>query len=206
MSTDVDGTESSKQPSSRLRAETTLQCWRYSVYIQCIAFPFIIIDLFIRYKIMTQMTEEFTLYGIAFAMRPFGVEYIRFFPVAPRSSSSWVPPLFVSLQGLVFGYIGDKWGRVYSLRASLFAMMIPTVLYAVLPSYSSIGITSTVLVFVFRVLQGLSCGGEMLSALCVCAVVIVGTVTMTPYPSGPAQWCTFSRRRPKTRRRNSSAI
>jgi len=87
----------------------------------------------------TALLEEFTLYGIAFAMRPFG--------------------------GLVFGYIGDRYGRVYSLRISLFAMMVPTVLYAVLPNYSAIGVTSTVLVFIFRVLQGLSCGGEMSTAL-----------------------------------------
>ena len=67
--------------------------------------------------------------------------------------------------GLIFGYIGDKYGRVYSLRLSLLAMVIPTVLYGLLPNYSSIGITSTILVFVFRIIQGLCVGGEMSTAL-----------------------------------------
>eukprot|EP01084_Bolivina_argentea_P102803 184154_1 len=85
------------------------------------------------------LMQEFTLYGCAFAMRPIG--------------------------GLIFGYIGDKYGRVYSLRLSLLAMIIPTALYGVLPTYSSIGITATVLVFLFRIIQGLCVGGEMSTAL-----------------------------------------
>ena len=82
---------------------------------------------------------EFSLYGIAFAIRPFG--------------------------GLLFGAIGDKYGRVYSLRLSLILMVIPTVLFAVLPNYSTIGVLATILVFVFRIVQGLCVAGEMSTAL-----------------------------------------
>jgi len=85
------------------------------------------------------MLDEFTLYGIAFATRPFG--------------------------GLIFGYIGDRYGRVNALRISLLAMVVPTMLFGLLPTYASIGITATVLIFILRLVQGLCVGGEMSTAL-----------------------------------------
>jgi len=85
------------------------------------------------------MLEEFTLFGLAFVMRPFG--------------------------SLIFGYIGDKFGRVFCLRLSLFTMVIPTVLFGCIPNYSDIGIAATVIVFILRAMQGISVGGETSTAL-----------------------------------------
>merc|ERR1719273_2534341 len=85
------------------------------------------------------MLEEFTLFGLAFVMRPFG--------------------------SLIFGYIGDKYGRVFSLRLSLFLMVIPTVLFGCIPNYVTIGYAATVIVFILRALQGISVGGETSTAL-----------------------------------------
>ena len=67
--------------------------------------------------------------------------------------------------GLLFGYLGDRYGRVYSLRVSLLAMVVPTVLFGVLPGYASLGLAATVLIFLLRVVQGLCVGGEMSTAL-----------------------------------------
>ncbi len=44
-------------------------------------------------------------------------------------------------------------------------MIIPTVLYGFLPTYETIGIAATVFVFIFRITQGISVGGEMSTAL-----------------------------------------
>ena len=44
-------------------------------------------------------------------------------------------------------------------------MVIPTVLFGCIPNYSTIGITSTVIIFILRALQGISVGGETSTAL-----------------------------------------
>jgi len=64
------------------------------------------------------------------------------------------------LGGLVFGRIGDLVGRRRALTLSVFAMALPTVLIAVLPTYQTIGIAAPILLVALRMVQGLSCGGE----------------------------------------------
>ena len=61
---------------------------------------------------------------------------------------------------LVFGYIGDKYGRRASLSASILMMAIPTACIGLLPTYESIGIWAPILLVVIRLLQGASIGGE----------------------------------------------
>ena len=65
--------------------------------------------------------------------------------------------------GMMFGYIGDKYGRLYALRLSLFMMAIPTFLTGILPPYSVLGIFSTILLVILRLIQGISTGGELTS-------------------------------------------
>ena len=69
------------------------------------------------------------------------------------------------LGGALFGYIGDKYSRLTSLRLSIFLMAIPTFLTGLLPTFASIGIASTILLVFFRLLQGVSVGGELTGAL-----------------------------------------
>lgn len=66
---------------------------------------------------------------------------------------------------LIFGVIGDKYGRKIALLGSVLSMSIATLLIGVLPSYESIGISSSVIFLSLRVLQGLSVGGEYGSAM-----------------------------------------
>lgn len=64
------------------------------------------------------------------------------------------------LGALFFGHIGDKKGRKFALTLSIMLMAIPTCLIGILPSYSSIGILSPILLTLFRLLQGFCTGGE----------------------------------------------
>lgn len=65
-----------------------------------------------------------------------------------------------------WGYIGDKKGYSYSLRASLLTMAIPTVLIGLLPTYTDIGIAATLALFVLRFIQGFAAGGELPISAC----------------------------------------
>jgi MHS family proline/betaine transporter-like MFS transporter len=61
--------------------------------------------------------------------------------------------------GIVFGVVGDKFGRRRALVLSIFMMAIPTGCIGLLPTYSQIGIFAPLLLTLIRVLQGLSLGG-----------------------------------------------
>ena len=54
---------------------------------------------------------------------------------------------------LVFGYIGDKYGRRASLSASILMMAIPTACIGLLPTYESIGIWAPILCKISMILM-----------------------------------------------------
>ncbi|QXJ28948.1 hypothetical protein J5U23_01817 [Saccharolobus shibatae B12] len=60
----------------------------------------------------------------------------------------------------IFGHLGDTRGRLTSLTLSISLTVISILGVGLLPTYSSIGITALVLLFVFRLLLGMSLGGE----------------------------------------------
>src|SRR5215475_3578212 len=62
--------------------------------------------------------------------------------------------------GLMFGYIGDRIGRKAALTLSVIAMAVPTFLIGLLPDYAQVGVAASALMVVFRLVQGLSVGGE----------------------------------------------
>ena len=83
--------------------------------------------------------ETFTIFGLAFFMRPIG--------------------------GVLLGYIGDKYGRKRALEISIFLMAFPTFAMGCLPTYDQVGIWAVVLLTLVRLLQGLSVGGQLVSSL-----------------------------------------
>jgi MHS family proline/betaine transporter-like MFS transporter len=83
--------------------------------------------------------KSFVIFGSAFLMRPVG--------------------------GLVIGYIGDKHGRKTALTRSLFMMAIPTTLMGCLPTYEQVGVVSTILLCLCRLVQGISVGGQLPASL-----------------------------------------
>ena len=61
--------------------------------------------------------------------------------------------------GIMFGYIGDRYGRKISIVISILLMSIPTAAIAILPTYESIGIFAPILLTLIRLMQGLALGG-----------------------------------------------
>lgn len=68
--------------------------------------------------------------------------------------------VFRPLGAVLFGYIGDKYGRRISLVIAILMMAIPTGCIGLLPTYAQIGIWAPVLLTIIRIFQGLSLGGE----------------------------------------------
>ncbi|AEA63049.1 Major facilitator transporter [Burkholderia gladioli] len=64
------------------------------------------------------------------------------------------------LGGLLFGYLGDRYGRKRSLLATLLLMAVATVAIGLLPTYAQAGALAPVLLVLMRVLQGVAVGGE----------------------------------------------
>ncbi len=63
------------------------------------------------------------------------------------------------LGAVIFGRIGDKYGRKKALSASMILMAIPTGCIGLLPTYAAIGVAAPILLLLIRILQGLSLGG-----------------------------------------------
>lgn len=82
----------------------------------------------------TQLVAIYATFAAGFLMRPLG--------------------------SLVFGPIGDRYGRRAALTMSIALMALATFCIALIPSYETIGMAAPVLLVVMRLLQGLSAGGE----------------------------------------------
>jgi len=72
---------------------------------------------------------------------------------------------------LIFGYMGDKFGRRRTLILSQLLMAITTLFICFLPTYRSIGLYAPILLTLLRVVQGLSIAGEYTTSLCYLAEV-----------------------------------
>ncbi|AKA47829.1 MFS transporter [uncultured archaeon] len=76
----------------------------------------------------------FAVFAIGFAARPIG--------------------------GIVFGHLGDRIGRRYTLIFTIGIMGIASLLTGLLPTYAQIGVLAPVLLTILRLVQGFSVGGE----------------------------------------------
>lgn len=61
---------------------------------------------------------------------------------------------------LIFGWIGDKFGRKVALKWTMLGIFIPTTLIGVLPTYQEWGITATFILIGCRLFQGIFLSGE----------------------------------------------
>ena len=64
------------------------------------------------------------------------------------------------LGAVIFGHIGDKFGRAIVLKLSISVIAVVTLLMSLVPGYQSIGIVSPIIFALLRLLQGLALGGE----------------------------------------------
>lgn len=62
--------------------------------------------------------------------------------------------------GILFGYIGDKYGRRISLIISMLGMTIPTFSIGLIPSHADIGIYAPITLVIMRLIQGMCISGE----------------------------------------------
>lgn len=83
---------------------------------------------------LASLLATFALYAVGFIMRPIG--------------------------GIVFGHLGDRVGRRNVLALVIILMGGATLGIGLLPTYGQIGVISTVLLVVFRLVQGMSAGAE----------------------------------------------
>lgn len=67
--------------------------------------------------------------------------------------------LFRPVGALMFGKIGDQYGRKIAFLTAITMMMVGTIGIAVLPSYEAIGVLASIGVFILRIIQGLALGG-----------------------------------------------
>ncbi|MFD9670008.1 MFS transporter [Rhodococcus sp. NPDC059968] len=80
------------------------------------------------------LLSTFAIFGLSFAARPLGA--------------------------IVFGHLGDRVGRRFTLLVSVMLMSVSTVALGLLPGYAQIGIVAPVLLLLCRLTQGFSSGGE----------------------------------------------
>jgi len=81
-----------------------------------------------------ELLKSFAVFAVGFLARPIG--------------------------SVVFGFIGDKFGRKKSLMISILMMAFSTTAIGLLPTYEMIGVLAPILLVVLKILQGLSVGGE----------------------------------------------
>ncbi|MGP4086232.1 MFS transporter [Streptomyces sp. KR55] len=64
------------------------------------------------------------------------------------------------LGGILFGHLGDRFGRRRTLALSLGLMGGSTVLIGLIPSYDTIGVAAPLILTLLRLIQGVALGGE----------------------------------------------
>ncbi len=72
--------------------------------------------------------------------------------------------LFRPVGAVIFGYIGDKMGRKYTVVLTTILMAFSCLVMANLPTYSQIGIAAAWIVTACRIMQSLSSMGELVGA------------------------------------------
>ncbi|WP_144631356.1 MFS transporter [Bordetella genomosp. 13] len=81
-----------------------------------------------------QLIASLAAFAVAFFARPFG--------------------------GVIFGPIGDRFGRKRVLTVTILMMAVSTFAIGLIPSYATIGVAAPILLVLLRLLQGISAGGE----------------------------------------------
>ncbi|MDP3558932.1 MAG: MFS transporter [Legionellaceae bacterium] len=67
---------------------------------------------------------------------------------------------FRPLGGILFGYVGDTFGRRLALQSSMMLMGVSSIAMGCLPTYTQIGIAAPILLLVCRSIQSLAVSGE----------------------------------------------
>ncbi|MEU7815421.1 MFS transporter [Pseudonocardia sp. NPDC049154] len=107
---------------------------------------------------------DFFIYGTAAALVFNGLFFSELSPAVGTLlafATFSVGYLVRPVGGIVFGHIGDRYGRRRSLLITLLMMGLGTFLIGCLPTFSQIGEAAPVLLILLRLIQGLAVGGEL---------------------------------------------
>ncbi len=88
---------------------------------------------------LISLTKTFAIFATGFIARPLGA--------------------------LILGWIGDRQGRKKALLISLLLVTLSTTSMSMLPVYSQLGVMSTYLLILLRIMQGFGAGGEHAGAI-----------------------------------------
>ncbi|MCF4007484.1 MHS family MFS transporter [Corynebacterium uropygiale] len=129
---------------------------------------------------------DFVIYGSASAL----IFNHLFFPQGDKTvatlaslASFGVAYIARPIGGLLMSHVGDKVGRKTALMITLVVMGLSSISIGLLPTYESIGLWATVLLFFCRIAQGFSAGAESAGA---------STMTMEHSPEGRRAFYTSS--------------
>ena len=117
---------------------TTLEWYDFTVYNTLAALVFNRL-FFPSFDPFSGIILAFSTYAVGYVSRPIG--------------------------GVVFGHLGDKRGRRFVLVVTLILMGLTTSLMGVLPTFSSAGIWSPIVLVALRFVQGVALGGEWAGAV-----------------------------------------
>ncbi|UPG73938.1 MFS family transporter [Roseomonas gilardii subsp. gilardii] len=102
-------------------------------------------------------TYAFTALYFAHAFFPSGNQTVALLQAAAVFAIGF---LMRPIGGWLFGRLGDRKGRKFSMLVSVLMMCGGSLLIAILPTYETIGIAAPLLLLLARMTQGLSVGGE----------------------------------------------
>jgi MHS family proline/betaine transporter-like MFS transporter len=114
-----------------------LEWYDFTLYV--FLAPVIAQNFFPQQDHLTALLSTFLIFALGFFIRPLG--------------------------SLLFGHLGDRYGRTTTLKLSLLLISLPTMGLAFLPPYSVSGIYSALALVFFRLVQGLCIGGEFAGSM-----------------------------------------
>lgn len=111
----------------------------YDFIIYALLATFISNNFFPNASHYAALIATFTIFSIGYIVRPIG--------------------------GIIFGMLGDKFGRKKIFTSTIFLMAISTFLMGIAPTYAQIGLLAPLIFAILRIIQGLSYGAELPGSL-----------------------------------------
>ncbi len=111
---------------------TIIEYYDYSLY--GFSASIIALKFFPNSDYLTNLINVFAIYAVAYLSKPLGA--------------------------MIFGRIGDLYGRKVVLNITILGIVIPTVIIGLLPDYSMIGSWSAIILVACRFMQGIFVAGE----------------------------------------------